>query len=226
MRVFRPYSGHRACSRLRAAERRPRHLICRIDQARLNGPMAIVIRHRTKSAAILRCAVMPAARTLCFDKRVVVMIFRRTLFAAGLTLVATRPLWAQSRPRVVVWRDPTCGCCANWVAHLRAEGFAVDDKLLRSLAAIRQELGTPDDLLSCHAGVVDGLALEGHVPAAAIRRLLAERPPGVRGLAVPDMPIGSPGMEVPGQRADTYDVIAFGIGPHRPFMRFTGSNPA
>jgi len=64
------------------------------------------------------------------------------------------------------------------------------------------------------------------VPAAAIRRLLAERPAGVRGLAVPEMPVGSPGMEVPGQPADTYDVIAFGEGPHRPFMRFIGNVPA
>lgn len=72
--------------------------------------------------------------------------------------------------------------------------------------------------MSCHAAEVEGFALEGHVPAAAIRRLLAERPPGVRGLAVPGMPVGSPGMEVPGVPSNAYDVIAFGTGPQRPFI--------
>lgn len=151
------------------------------------------------------------------------MMSRRILFAIGLSSVVSRKPLAQPRPYVFVWRDPTCGCCKGWVTHLRAEGFVVDDKVVPSLGAIRRELGTPDDLLSCHAGMVERLALEGHVPAAAIRRLLAERPVGVRGLAVPDMPIGSPGMEVPGQHADTYDVIAFGSLPHRVYMRFTGT---
>ena len=158
------------------------------------------------------------------------MISRRILLAAGLTLwpgptPRAQPMPGVPAPGVVVWRDPACGCCKGWVAHLRAAGFIVDDKVVPSLSAIRRELGTPDDLLSCHAGLVQGLALEGHVPAPAIRRLLAERPAGVRGLAVPDMPIGSPGMEVPGQPADTYDVIAFGSVSHRVFMRFTGGEP-
>ncbi len=150
------------------------------------------------------------------------MMRRRVLLATGLTLCSGPALRASPLPRVTVWRDPTCGCCKAWVTHLRAEGFVVDDKVVRSLDAVRQALGTPDDLLSCHAGAVEGLALEGHVPAEAIRRLLAERPVGVRGLAVPDMPIGSPGMEVPGQLPDSYDVIAFGRRPHYRFMRFTG----
>ena len=153
------------------------------------------------------------------------MMRRRVLLAAGLTLCSGPALRASPLPRVTVWRDPTCGCCKAWVTHLRAEGFVVDDKVVRSLDAVRQALGTPDDLLSCHAGAVEGLALEGHVPAEAIRRLLAERPVGVRGLSVPDMPIGSPGMEVPGQQPDSYDVIAFGRLPHYRFMRFTGAGP-
>lgn len=153
------------------------------------------------------------------------MMSRRVLLAAGLASCSGQAARAAALPRVTVWRDPSCGCCSGWVAHLRAEGFAVDDKVVRSLDAIRQGLGTPDDLLSCHVGAVEGLALEGHVPADAIRRLLAERPVGVRGLAVPDMPIGSPGMEVPGQQPDTYDVIAFGRLPHYRFMRFLGSRP-
>lgn len=149
---------------------------------------------------------------------------RRILLAAVAALPV--PAVAQRATRVGVWRDPNCGCCSGWVAHLQTEGFAVDDQVVRSVAPVRRRLGTPTDLLSCHAGEVEGFALEGHVPAAAIRRLLAERPTGVRGLAVPEMPVGSPGMEVPGQPAETYNVIAFGDGPHRPFMRFTGVVPA
>lgn len=153
------------------------------------------------------------------------MVTRRLLLAAGSIAWTGQASAAAPPARVTVWRDPSCGCCSGWVAHLRAEGFAVDDNVVRSLDAIRQGLGTPDALLSCHAGAVDGLALEGHVPAAAIRRLLAERPAGVRGLAVPDMPMGSPGMEVAGQPADTYDVIAFGTLPQYRYMRFTGGRP-
>lgn len=151
---------------------------------------------------------------------------RRPLIAASLAAVVAAPLCARAATPVSVWRDPNCGCCTGWVDHLRAEGFAVQDQVVPSVALVRRRLGTPADLLSCHAGQVEGFVLEGHVPAAAIRRLLAEQPAGIRGLAVPAMPVGSPGMEVPGQAPDTYDVIAFGDGPHRPFMRFVGSHPA
>jgi hypothetical protein len=113
------------------------------------------------------------------------------------------------------------------VAHVRAAGFWVEDNAVPSPAPARRALGIPADLLSCHAAEVDGYALEGHVPAAAVRRLLAERPAGVRGLAVPGMPLGSPGMEVPDQPEDAYDVIAFADGaPHRVFMRFRGAREA
>lgn len=154
------------------------------------------------------------------------MTTRRTLLASGAFAALPVAAVAQRATRVSVWRDPYCGCCTGWVAHLRAEGFAVNDQVVPAVGPIRARLGTPADLLSCHAGEVEGFALEGHVPASAIRRLLAERPAGVRGLAVPEMPVGSPGMEVPGRAPDTYDVIAFGDGPHRPFMRFTGGRPA
>lgn len=151
---------------------------------------------------------------------------RRVLLSLPLLAAPAIAARAQRAVGVSVWRDPYCGCCSGWVAHLRAEGFAVDDQVVPAVGPIRQRLGTPADLLSCHAGQVEGFVLEGHVPAIAIRRLLAERPAGVRGLAVPEMPVGTPGMEVPGRAPDTYDVIAFGDGPHRPFMRFTGSQPA
>lgn len=154
------------------------------------------------------------------------MIGRRGVALGGLALLlpAIRPARAEA-PLVQAWRDPNCGCCHLWIAHLRGEGFAVEDNVVRSVAAWRRMLGTPADLLSCHAARIGGFALEGHVPAAALRRLLAERPAGLRGLAVPGMPVGAPGMEVPGAAAEEFDVIAFGAGPHRPWMRFRGEVP-
>ncbi|SDB21007.1 DUF411 domain-containing protein [Belnapia rosea] len=149
---------------------------------------------------------------------------RRHLLAALAATGAARGAPAQSDDRRLrVWRDPSCGCCTGWVDHMRASGFDVEDNLVASAAPVRRMLGIPSDLLSCHAGLVVGYALEGHVPAQAVRRLLAERPAGVRGLAVPAMPTGSPGMEVPGQPDDTYDVVAFDGGAGRQvFMRFRG----
>ncbi len=155
------------------------------------------------------------------------MLGRRSLGVLGFA-VLTAPGLARgdALPRLQVWRDAGCGCCGAWVEHMRTAGFAVEDNIVRSVAAARRLLGTPADLLSCHAALVDGFVLEGHVPALAVKRLLATRPAGVRGLAVPAMPIGSPGMEVPGEAPDTYDVVAFGGGPHRSFMRFRGGEPA
>ncbi|WPB83758.1 DUF411 domain-containing protein [Sediminicoccus rosea] len=148
---------------------------------------------------------------------------RRCMFSATAALLAA-PAVAQRQEHVEVWRDPHCGCCAAWVEHLRTEGFGVTDRVVPSVAPFRRMLGTPADLLSCHAGRVAGLALEGHVPAFSIRRALSERPAGVIGLAVPAMPIGSPGMEMPGREPETYDVIAWTTdGRQRPFMRFTGA---
>lgn len=154
------------------------------------------------------------------------MITRRGLLTAGLAILAEPGIVrADALPKLQVWRDPNCGCCNAWIDHMRAAGFTVEDNVVRSVAAARRVLGTPADLLSCHAGLVGGVVLEGHVPALAVKRLLASRPAGVRGLAVPAMPVGSPGMEAPGETPDTYDVIAFGEGPHRAFMRFRGGEP-
>ena len=110
-------------------------------------------------------------------------------------------------PMVDIWKDPNCGCCLDWVKHLNANGFAtrVHDE---GNAAARQRLGIPAKFGSCHTAQVDGYAIEGHVPAADLRRLLKERPRAV-GLAVPGMPIGAPGMDgaAYGDRRDPYDVL-------------------
>lgn len=152
------------------------------------------------------------------------MLDRRAFGLGVAALVGSSRVAMAQRLRVEVWRDPNCDCCSAWVDHLRGDGFAVEDRVVPSVAPFRRMLGTPADLLSCHAGRIAGLALEGHVPALAIRRALSERPPGVIGLAVPAMPVGSPGMEVPGRAPDTYDVIAWTAdGRHRPFMRFVGA---
>lgn len=106
-------------------------------------------------------------------------------------------------------RDPDCGCCGKWAEHVRAENdVEVEETVTRAMQRVKDERGVPQDLRSCHTLIVDGYVIEGHVPAAEIERLLAERPEGVAGLAVPGMPIGSPGMEM-GARTQPYAVIAF-----------------
>ena len=126
---------------------------------------------------------------------------------AGAALAAPLAALAQGKPLVEVWKSPTCGCCKDWVAHLEANGFAVKVNEVGN-AAMRARLGIPDALGSCHTALVGSYAIEGHVPARDIRRLLAERPSAV-GLAVPGMPIGSPGMDGPayGGRRDRFDVL-------------------
>lgn len=113
---------------------------------------------------------------------------------------------AQEEPLVTLYKNPTCGCCADWAEHMRENGFRVDVEEGVSLAAVKDRNGIPHSLASCHTALVDGYALEGHVPADAVSRLLTERP-DVRGLAVPGMPAGVPGM--PGEGLASYDVIAF-----------------
>lgn len=115
---------------------------------------------------------------------------------------------AASPPDITVWKSPACDCCANWVEHLRANGFKVTVEEREDLAPVKTSLGVPAALHGCHSAKVGGYAVEGHVPAADIHRLL-ERRPAATGLAVPGMPVGSPGMEAdaPGER---YQVVLFG----------------
>lgn len=134
---------------------------------------------------------------------------RRVLRAAAalLALPLATPDAFAATPRVEVWKDPSCSCCQDWIRHLNANGFAtrVHEE---GNAEARARLGMPARLGSCHTGRVAGYAIEGHVPAGAIHRLLREKPHAI-GLAVPGMPIGSPGMDGPayGGRRDPYDVL-------------------
>jgi hypothetical protein len=126
----------------------------------------------------------------------------------GAALAGPLAARAQGKPLVEVWKSPTCGCCKDWMAHLEANGFAVTANDSGN-AGMRGRLGIPAALGSCHTALVGGYAIEGHVPAADIKRLLAERPSGVAGLAAPGMPVGSPGMDGPayGGRRDRFHVL-------------------
>ncbi len=150
---------------------------------------------------------------------------RRSLalaLAAAPALVLGGRAWADGLPRLVVTKDPSCGCCRGWAEHVRAAGFPVEIVESESLNRLKTRLGVPQDLASCHTAEVGGYVIEGHVPAAAIRRLLDERP-AATGLAVPGMPVGSPGMEVEGSPPETYAVILFGPSGRRQFARFRGA---
>src|SRR4029077_7672899 len=136
---------------------------------------------------------------------------KTTVYSAFAILVCAlfaRVVFAQAQPTITVQRDPGCGCCLNWVAHLEKAGFKVSITESPEMDAVKDRRGVPKAARSCHTGVVDGYVIEGHVPAADIKRLLKERP-AVVGLAVPGMPAGSPGMEVSNGRVQPYDVIAF-----------------
>jgi hypothetical protein len=151
------------------------------------------------------------------------MIERRAFVAriAGLAAIGltTRPLWAvlasgpASPTPISVYKSSTCGCCAKWVDHIRANGFAPTVRDEEEMDQLKDKLGVPPAVRSCHTARVEGYLIEGHVPASDIRRLLAERPK-VAGLAVPDMPPLTPGMAPPGVEPSGFDVITFEAGGH------------
>lgn len=130
-------------------------------------------------------------------------------FSVGLFLVATLLSTAAlaDGSRVTVYKNPTCGCCAQWIDHLRQNGFDVEAVNLDDLRMIKSMSGIRPEQASCHTAQVDGYVIEGHVPADDVRRLLAERP-DARGLAVPGMPMGSPGMDSP--NPEHYEVLLIG----------------
>jgi hypothetical protein len=153
---------------------------------------------------------------------------RRLLLAMGLlplagAVHAAGP--AAALPPVEVWKEPTCGCCKDWIAHMEANGFKVFVNTGGTQAA-KQRLGIPQNMASCHTAKVGGYALEGHVPAGDIKRLLREKPDAI-GLAAPGMPIGSPGMDTPAYngKKNPFDVMLIAKnGKHSVYQKYQGNN--
>ena len=130
----------------------------------------------------------------------------------ALVLALAGAFWANTPavagPTITAYKSPTCGCCVSWAKHLEDSGFDVRVRDTEALQAIKVEHGVGDHLASCHTALVDGYVVEGHVPADDIRSMLESRP-DIVGLAVPGMIVGTPGMEVAGQPAQPYQVLAF-----------------
>jgi hypothetical protein len=145
---------------------------------------------------------------------------RRTLLAgagaAAVAMLVGGPALAAPAPSFVMWHNPGCGCCLQWAKRMEA---AFKRKLpvieAADLAAIKKSRGVPDDLHSCHTALIHGFVVEGHVPPADIQRLIASKSKVVRGLAVPGMPAGSPGMDVGHSRREPYKVMAFAANGRR-----------
>ena len=129
-----------------------------------------------------------------------------SLFASASVLIAPRAGRAAALPVMAVYRNPGCGCCEGWVKHMVAAGFTVTTEDDPNLAARRQSLKIPAGLASCHIGIADGYAFEGHIPVEDVVKFLRERPAGAIGLVVPGMPMESPGMETGGSR-EAFDVM-------------------
>jgi len=143
---------------------------------------------------------------MTYDRR----SFLKTLAGAGAGLVAISRLSEASAAKgtpITVYKTASCGCCKAWVEHLTRNGFSPTTHDLPDLSETKDSLGVPNALRSCHTAVLGRYVFEGHVPADLIKKVVADKP-AILGLAVPGMPAGSPGMEVPG-RKDAYDVIAF-----------------
>ena len=137
------------------------------------------------------------------------ILTRRALMAFAASFAATAPNAALTRDAlsIHVLKDPNCGCCTAWIEILKKDGFSVTTERSFGTLLFRHKLenGIPQDMTSCHTGEIEGYMIEGHVPAADIRRLISERPDAI-GLAVPDMPYGSPGMG-PEEDREAYDVF-------------------
>jgi hypothetical protein len=130
-----------------------------------------------------------------------------TLGLTALGVAGAGRLLAQTKTAITVYKDPNCGCCAKWIDHMKANGFAATVHDTSGMDAIKSKYHVADDLRSCHTTLVGEYVIEGHVPASDVKRLLAEKPKGVLGLTIPGMPASAPGMDstpfVP------YDVLAF-----------------
>jgi len=146
------------------------------------------------------------------------------LAVVGVAFVAGSAL-AEELPKMTVYKDPYCGCCTAWADRMRDEGYNVEVVVRGDMLSVKSELGVADDLASCHTATVGKYVLEGHVPPAEVARLLEEKPAAL-GLAVPGMPMGSPGMSVPGMGADDYEVVLFSAGSSSPYASYRGEERA
>ncbi len=135
--------------------------------------------------------------------RSVVVLF----VAIAVILLTTSTAAAENALAITVYRDPSCSCCGGWINYLTIQGFQPKNVLTSDMNALKRQYGVPNDLVSCHTAVIDGYVIEGHVPADNIKRLLAEQP-NVTGIAVPGMPIGTPGMES-GDIREPFTVLSF-----------------
>ena len=126
----------------------------------------------------------------------------------GLIILPSGPTMSAEDTDIVVYKTPACGCCSNWIAHLRDSGLEVSVVNVPNTQPVQSRVGVPRRLGSCHTAVIGDYWVEGHVPADLIQRLMAEKPEDIRGIAAPGMPPGSPGME--GPNAVRYDVLAYG----------------
>lgn len=147
------------------------------------------------------------------------MMSRRVALGLLSGAALALPAAAQTYPPLHVSKDPNCGCCEGWVAHMRRNGFTVTVTPSADMAGVKARLGVPSDLESCHTAEIGGYVIEGHVPASAVARLLYERP-AARGLSAPGMPIGSPGME--GGEPEVFEVVLFATDGRRTFARYKG----
>ena len=151
--------------------------------------------------------------------------------AAGVAILGGAGFLLNGLPTVAqasdmtVYKSDSCGCCGGWVDHIRRSGFEVNVIATDDLAPVKQRLGVPQSLWSCHTAVIDGKVIEGHVPAAGVKAFL-KKPGQARGIGVGGMPTGSPGMEAPGYAPERYDVMSFGAGAPARFMTFVGADPA
>ncbi|VAV88107.1 CopG protein [hydrothermal vent metagenome] len=153
------------------------------------------------------------------DQKLSLKFAQRAASAATLGLLAACTAAASAAP-IVMYRDAGCGCCLKWADHVENDiDRAITVNNETDMAARKTTLGVPPTLVSCHTAVIDGYVIEGHVPAADIKRLLETRPEGVKGLAVAGMPTGSPGMEYQ-NITQPYQVIAFGGGEQTVFANY------
>jgi len=126
------------------------------------------------------------------------------LLAGSFVLAQTR---TSAKPKMTVYKSPTCGCCSKWVEHMKSNGFDVTALDVEDITVPKRTYGVPKNTESCHTGIVNGYVVEGHVPADVVSRMLREKP-AIAGIAAAGMPVGSPGMEVPGYK-DAYNIVSF-----------------